>query len=101
MIQKSLTKEQSVNLLELVLQYGETGKEEEITDSMIAIAFGMLRSKIDYDRENYIIGVWQGRYAAYIKKHGKEAKPSFEDWMQKQLNNQDAEELISKEETAK
>ena len=84
---KQLNAEQVSEILDAVMTYGESGKYVKSDDTFVNLAFNLLRQKIDYDRDSYITSVWQGRYMAKTRHLSKANKPSFEEWLEMQLEN--------------
>ena len=93
-IREKLNPDQIAELLSVVMFYGETGLDVSCNDMFVEFAFDLLKQKIDYDRDGYITGVWQRKYAAATREMDKRDRPSFEDWLEDEVMRYQARERI-------
>ena len=81
-----LQPEQALDLLRAIVFYGKTGQEVSCNDKFTQFAFKMLKPKIDYDRNGYITSVWQGRYMTDTRNMDTINKPTFEEWLEREIS---------------
>lgn len=69
-------------LFEAILDYGETGKVGELTDTL-RIVWPLIQHKLDKDSFEYDKKVVKRKYASYIRWSKQHNEPilSYEDWL--------------------
>ena len=81
---KLLSDAEKGKLFEAILEYGETGMEQELDDKL-KIAWPLIRMRLDMDNTRYEFVGYKRKYAAYTrwaKEHGEDPV-DFESWMAK------------------
>ena len=70
-------------LLTAMMDYGQTGKEPELT-GMLEVIWPLIRVRLDCDTKRYDKIVIRNQYATYAKaaKKNKEEKLAYEKWLE-------------------
>lgn len=71
-------------LLLAMLDYDGTGDGPETEDPMLALAWAVMRERLDRDRENYEDICMNNRYNRFLREalryYPRESCPNYEDW---------------------
>ena len=82
---KLLPDSEKGKLFEAILDYGETGKVGELTDTL-QIVWPLIQNKLDTDSLQYDRKIVKRKYASYTRwtKEHCEQPLSYEDWLETQ-----------------